>query len=61
MDVLFALGAVGAFAVLVWLFGRWTRRRANELETTSNVKTIATRRHPTCRVGRVDGGSDRGL
>lgn len=32
MDVLFALGAVGAFAVLVWLFGRWTRHRANELD-----------------------------
>ena len=32
MDALVALGAVGGFAVLVWLFARWTRRRANEID-----------------------------
>ncbi|HSJ34227.1 MAG TPA: hypothetical protein VLB85_04175 [Acidimicrobiia bacterium] len=34
MDALVALGAVGGFAssILVWLFGRWTRRRSNKID-----------------------------
>lgn len=32
MDALVALAAVGGFAILVWVLGRWTRRRSNELD-----------------------------